>query len=111
MRVRSTRSSRSTAKVVAGPDGIAISRFWNGTLLLPWDLIRDIRVANIPGPGYLWVQVVLADGSARILPAPTAPAHTYDPKFHAALNALYEQRHLHRLRRAAEPEDTLPAVY
>ncbi|MBR7838636.1 hypothetical protein KDL01_35540 [Actinospica durhamensis] len=115
MRSSRNRAGRSSVKVVAGPDGIAISRFWNGTLLLPWELIRDVRVVNIKGPGpkpgYLRVQLVLADGSVRFLPAPAASAEPYDARFHAAINAIYEQRHLYRERAAANPEDAPPTGY
>lgn len=99
-------------RVVADRDGITVRRFWNGTLLLPWELVRDVHASNVLWPPAWRVEIGLIDGSTRTLPVPTAPPHVYDPAFESALEDIHGNWRIHQASAAAaEPQDAAPDAY
>lgn len=101
---KTARFRYGRVEVVAGPEGLTVRRPWHGTLVMPWSLIREVRVLN-QAPSPQRIMIAFVDGSVRPLPGPTAPVGRHDPVFAATVEEIREIRRLsHAL---AQPEDAV----
>ncbi|HET9172166.1 MAG TPA: hypothetical protein VFN97_22250 [Actinospica sp.] len=99
-------------RVVVDREGIAVHRFWRGSIALPWELISRVGVAKWPWSNEWAVHVELVDGHRSTLPAPAGNPDPYDA---ALRRAEYEIRRFQieadAARAAGEPKDEVPAEY
>ena len=97
--------------VVVSRQGIAVRRVWQGTKLVPWELIGAVNLVQASWLTHWSIQITLVDGSVFTLPVLTATRVEHLQSLRTAVADMHRIWREVQAERSDEPADQVPWQY